>query len=229
MANNKTIIGKIKGKPDVFWATIETNKTNDLNHHQRVKTTDLLNLTYLEFLLCTKKPSKDTINFNKLIKLIKLNTESYIDWAVIELLTKDILTLEGTSTSTPQATLRQDTQVTLLQDTKVKSGSTLPQGTQVALPQGTQVILQKKIQLQATLPQDTQATLPQDTQVALPQDTQVALPQGTQVTPAISSIIELTFEIDGKTIKVKKEDNKWVCEAKDKALEALRELIDFWK
>ena len=80
------IIGKIKGKPDVFWATIGINKIKDLNYRQRVETTGLLNLTYLEFLLCTKEPSNNTININKneFNKLIKLNTKSYIDWAVIE-------------------------------------------------------------------------------------------------------------------------------------------------
>ena len=223
------IIGKIKGKPDVFGATIETNNINDLNHHQRVKTTDLLNLTYLEFLLCTKaSSSNEEININK---LIKLNTESYIDWAVIELLTDKVLTLEGTLKTKTQVALPQGTQATLSQATQVA----LPQGTQATLSQGTQVTLSQGTQAtlsqatQATLSQATQATLPPGTQATLPPGTQVTLPQGTQVTPAISSIIELTFKIDGKTIKVNKKGDKWKCEANEEALDALRELIDFWK
>ena len=92
MVDIKTIIGKIKGKPDVFWAAIKNGYSyssyNYQQHDKRVKTTQLLNLTYLEFLLCTKKASKNKININKneFNKLIKLNTESYIDWAVIELI-----------------------------------------------------------------------------------------------------------------------------------------------
>ena len=129
MTDNKTIIiGKIKGKSDVFWATIETIKysgesrwrqcvkltpSSTFTHIvtweeiikpypymvrkiQRVKTTCLVNLTYLEFLLHTKQLLKGKINIkkNEFNKLTKLNTESYIDWAVIEVIKKNPIPLE---------------------------------------------------------------------------------------------------------------------------------------